>query len=166
MNADRWRSIAAAAASRWGSAYGVFIPTELVLAIIQVESSGVPTAIRKEPDGRVSRGLMQVLDDTARQMGYFNPADNMTPAGGVDVGVKYLGWQIKRYNGDLKRAVAAYNAGTARYKNDNTFVNQGYVDRVYGYWKRQASSPIAGVVGAIVVALAAITASIRSKIQR
>lgn len=45
---------------------------------------------------------------------------------GVELAAAYLGYQYRRYSQDLDKAVAAYNAGSARYK-DGQFVNQGYV---------------------------------------
>lgn len=53
---------------------------------------------------------------------------------GVELAAAYLAWQMERY-GDIEAAVAAYNAGSARYKEDGDFVNQRYVDK----WKSAMS---------------------------
>jgi len=50
---------------------------------------------------------------------------------GVELAGAYLGWQMRRY-GDIEMAVSSYNAGSVRYKEDGSFVNQGYVDK----WER------------------------------
>ena len=45
---------------------------------------------------------------------------------GIELAAAYLGYQYRRYSEDLDKAVAAYNAGSARYK-EGKFVNEGYV---------------------------------------
>jgi len=127
----------AAAASRWG------VPVPLVKAVIAQESSfRHPTPARREPDGRVSRGLMQVLEGTARDLGLSNPKLLDDPQIGIDVGVKYLGQQLRRFPGDVWRAVSAYNAGPGGSKPSaaGTFRNQGYVDRVRGFYRQFAGA--------------------------
>jgi soluble lytic murein transglycosylase len=42
----------------------------------------------------------------------------------------YLRYQLDRYNGDITKAVAAYNAGSVRYRGD-AFVNQWHVDKFH-----------------------------------
>jgi soluble lytic murein transglycosylase-like protein len=77
---------------------------ELVRAVVSVESGFRPDAV--SPKG--AQGLMQLMPATARSLGVkdaFDPADN------VDGGVRYLRALIDRYDGDVKRALAAYNAG-------------------------------------------------------
>lgn len=127
---ERWRTLVAQESARWGAVYGVSVPVDTVLAIIQTESSGIPTKTRTEPDGRVSRGLMQVLDGTAADLGITDANLLYVPSVGISTGVKYLAQQLRRYGGNLHNAIAAYNAGSARFLEDETFRNQGYVDKV------------------------------------
>jgi len=76
----------------------------LVAAVIEQESRFKPRA--KSPVG--ARGLMQLMPRTGRWMGardLYNPEQN------VDAGVKYIAYLDKRFDGDLKKIVAAYNGG-------------------------------------------------------
>jgi soluble lytic murein transglycosylase-like protein len=52
-------------------------------------------------------GVMQLMPATARRLG----VDAADLKGNVDGGVIYLGQMLKRFEGDLPRALAAYNAG-------------------------------------------------------
>jgi len=80
------------------------VPEELIKAIIAVESGGNVFAV--SPKG--AKGLMQVVDSTAQFVGVKNiwhPAEN------IYGGVKYLRYLLDRFNGDVKLALAGYNAG-------------------------------------------------------
>ncbi|CUT00393.1 transglycosylase SLT domain-containing protein [Candidatus Chrysopegis kryptomonas] len=80
------------------------VPEELIKAVIAVESSGNVFAV--SPKG--AKGLMQLVDSTAEFVGVKNvwhPAEN------IYGGVKYLRYLLDRFNGDLKLALAGYNAG-------------------------------------------------------
>jgi len=55
-----------------------------------------------------ARGLMQLMPATAKRFGSANPDDR---AANVAAGTKYLAWLLKRFDGDVSLALAAYNAG-------------------------------------------------------
>jgi len=77
---------------------------ELIQSVIRHESENRPLAVSKAG----AKGLMQLMDTTATDMGVanvFNPREN------VMGGSKYLKLMLDRYQGDEKLALAAYNAG-------------------------------------------------------
>lgn len=76
----------------------------LVAAVIEQESRFRPRA--KSHVG--ARGLMQLMPRTGRWMG---ARDLYDPEQNVDAGVKYIKYLNKRFNGDLKKTIAAYNGG-------------------------------------------------------
>lgn len=76
----------------------------LVAAIVEVESGFVTEA--KSPRGAV--GLMQLRPSTGKWMGAMNLVD---PQQNIDAGTRYLKYLQGRFEGDLTRQLAAYNAG-------------------------------------------------------
>jgi soluble lytic murein transglycosylase-like protein len=86
------------AATRYG------VDPALVRAVVWVESRYDPYAV--SPAG--ARGLMQLTPDTARAVGVANAFD---PRQNVFGGVKYLSMLLKEHDGDLRLALASYNAG-------------------------------------------------------
>jgi soluble lytic murein transglycosylase-like protein len=76
----------------------------LVAAVIEQESRFKPRA--RSHVG--ARGLMQLMPRTGRWMG---ARDLYDPEQNVDAGVKYIKYLNKRFNGDLKKIIAAYNGG-------------------------------------------------------
>ncbi len=91
------------------------LPVGLVLAVIQVESSGYNFAV--SPAGAM--GLMQLLpataEDVARRIGlrWVGPATLFDPVFNVRLGVLYLRELVDRY-GSVTTALAAYNWGPTR----------------------------------------------------
>jgi len=91
--------MADAAADKYG------LPRELVRSVMAAESGFVAEAVSRK--GAI--GLMQLMPETARDLG-VDPHD---PAQNVDGGVRYLRDLLLRYDGGLRHALAAYNAGPA-----------------------------------------------------
>lgn len=94
---SRYDGAIARAAKRYG------VDPHLVRAVIHAESAFNPAA--RSHKGAI--GLMQLMPNTANMLG-VNPWE---PEQNITGGVKYLANLIDRYEGDLRRALAAYNAG-------------------------------------------------------
>ena len=76
----------------------------LLKAVIGVESGGNPRAISRKG----ALGLMQLVPATAERFGVGNVFD---PAQNLEGGASYLRLLLDRFNGDLTKSLAAYNAG-------------------------------------------------------
>ncbi len=92
------RALAVDAARRHG------LDPDLVLAVISVESGFRPQAV--SPKG--AQGLMQLMPRTAAELGV---KDALDPADNLDGGARHLLFLLTLYDGDVARALAAYNAG-------------------------------------------------------
>jgi len=103
---EKWEAIISEACARYG------VDKDLVTAVVARESAGNPYAV--SPKG--AKGLMQLMDGTAREMGVkysFSPAEN------IDGGVKYLKNMLDAFGGDERLALASYNAGPGAVRKYN-----------------------------------------------
>jgi hypothetical protein len=82
------------------------VSTQLVRAVIQVESDF--DSLARSSKG--AQGLMQLMPDTARQLGVSNAFD---PRQNIFAGVRYLRILLDMFQGDVALATAAYNGGAS-----------------------------------------------------
>ena len=104
----------------------------LIKAIVMVESRYNSKAVST----RGARGLMQLMPSTAEALGVedsFNPEHNITG------GVKYFKRLLNKYNGDIKIALAAYNAGSSIVSKYNGIppykATRTYIAKVIEYYQ-------------------------------
>lgn len=105
------------------------LPPGLLERMASVESKFNPSA--KSPKGAV--GIMQLMPDTAQR---FGVTDRTDPRQSIEGGARYLRWLLDHFDGDIARAVAAYNAGEGAVEQYNGIPpfpeTQDYVRRVLG----------------------------------
>lgn len=100
-------ALIADAAQRWN------VPENWIKAVIAVESNGDPRAYREEPQiSDSSYGLMQLLEETARGLGFTGKVEQLyDPATNIDLGTNLLAELRSRYGENFRRVYSAYNSG-------------------------------------------------------
>lgn len=103
------------------------VDPDLVHAVIEAESNYKPNA----RSGVGAQGLMQLMPKTAEWLGVDDPWD---PEKNVMGGTMYLKKLLRMFDGDVRLAVAAYNAGPTRVRKLGDVPpfeeTQGYVKKV------------------------------------
>lgn len=104
---------------------------EIVHAVIRAESAYRATAISHAG----AAGLMQLMPATARRFGVRNRVDAEQNVRG---GTQYLRWLLDRFDGDLRLALAGYNAGEGAVEKHGNRVppyreTRDYVRKIYDY---------------------------------
>jgi len=114
------------------------VSEKLITHVIAVESNFNPRAVSRKR----AQGLMQLLPETAARYSVANVFD---PAQNIDGGTRYLKDLLGLYRGDLKLALAAYNAGpdmVQRYGGVPPFPEtQNYVKRITSELAEAEKSP-------------------------
>ena len=120
-----------------GNRHGV--DRHLIQSVIQAESGFDPLAVSRAG----ARGLMQLMPETARRYdvnNVYNPAQN------IDGGTRHLKHLMNKYGGNVKIALAAYNAGetvVADYSGIPPYPEtKTYIARVLQFYKEQTGKDI------------------------
>lgn len=112
------------------------IEPALLKAIIQVESNFNHKAVSRVG----AKGLMQIMPFTAKELGKKKALDSRDPRANVLAGARYFRSLINQFEGNVKLAVAAYNAGpraVVKYHGIPPFAEtQNYVTKVMAEWER------------------------------
>ncbi|MFP4013543.1 MAG: transglycosylase SLT domain-containing protein [Chitinispirillaceae bacterium] len=103
---DRWNGLIRSISSRFG------VDEHLVTAVIARESAGNPQAVSHAG----AKGLMQLMDGTAREQGVVYP---FSPEENIQGGVRYLKKMLQMFDGDENLALASYNAGPGAVRKHN-----------------------------------------------
>lgn len=116
------------------------VPENLLKAIGKAESNFNPKAVSRAG----AQGVMQLMPATAKDLGV---TDSFDPEQNIMGGAKYISGLLKKYQGDTKLALAAYNAGSgnvAKYGGIPPFKEtQNYVVKVMKYAGQELDGEIA-----------------------
>jgi hypothetical protein len=114
------------------------VDANLIARVIAAESNFDPKAVSRKR----ALGLMQLLPETAARYAVVNVFD---PAQNIEAGTHYLKDLLARYSGNLRFALAAYNAGPEmvdRYGGVPPFSEtQNYVRRITANLAADAAAP-------------------------
>ncbi len=102
----------------------------LIKAIIKVESDFNPNAVSRVG----AKGLMQIMPVNFKSLGIKNPFNAQE---NIMSGTRFLRDMYIRFNKDMDKALAAYNAGPTRVAKHGIpkSVKKNYIDKVYKYLK-------------------------------
>jgi len=109
----------------------------LIKAVIKAESNFDCRAV----SSKGAKGLMQLMPETAADLNVCDPFD---PLANILGGTSYLRQMLERFDGDLKLALAAYNAGPTRVEATRQVPRipetEQYVTKVINHYRRLAEA--------------------------
>lgn len=106
------------------------VPESLLKAIAKAESNFNPNDVSSA--GAI--GIMQLMPSTAAGLGVKNPYD---PEQNIMGGAKCISLKLKEFNGDVRLALAAYNAGSGAVRRNGGIPSycKSYINKVLSYKK-------------------------------
>ncbi len=106
------------------------VDEKILKSVILAESAANSKAVSSAG----AKGLMQLMDSTASELGVENSFD---PQQNIMGGAKYLSKMLRQYDGDLELSLAAYNAGPGAVNKHNGVPpfeeTKNYITRIKGY---------------------------------
>lgn len=122
MKTTKYDAYFKAAAKKYG------VSESLLKAIAKAESN----FNAKDVSSAGAMGVMQLMPATAKSLGVENPFD---PEQNIMGGAKCIAQKLKEFNGDVKLALAAYNAGSGAVKSNGGVPSycKSYVSKVLSY---------------------------------
>ena len=115
------------------------VDKRLLVAVAKTESDFNP----KATSGAGAKGIMQLMDSTAKDLGVTNSYD---PEQNIMGGAKLLSQLLKKYDGDRNKALAAYNAGTGNVAKNGAKTYSKYYNKVNANEKAIFDEPLADAV--------------------
>ena len=100
------------------------VDKRLLIAVAKTESN----FDAKATSGTGAKGIMQLMDRTAKSLGVTNSYD---PEQNIMGGAKYLSQLLKQYDGDTDKALASYNGGSGNVAKYGKERYSKYYNKVY-----------------------------------
>jgi soluble lytic murein transglycosylase-like protein len=101
--------------------------------MVKTESNFDPYAVSKKG----ATGLMQLMPGKAKDL---SVRDSFDPKQNLDGGIRHVSYLLKKYEGDVKLTLAAYNAGENAVKRNNGIPpfaeTKNYIVKVLKYMKK------------------------------
>lgn len=119
---------------RWATRFEPYWAYKFKVEKFAYEQSPKVTSLTEEKHQMTSWGLMQCMGSVARELGFTGHLPEMTQTRtGLTLGMKQF-LRVKRNGYSVDDNIAAYNAGSAHMLSNGLYQNQPYVDKVNAAW--------------------------------
>lgn len=108
------------------------LPPGLLSSLCYVESTHNVNAIHEDDGSTDSLGICQLKYATAQFLGFEGTEEQlMEPSENIYYAAAYLAHQLRRYNGDITKAIISYNRGSA-----GLLTRTEYSDKIIKQWRQ------------------------------